>query len=314
MPPALTYIIVIALAAFVIFVPLFTGYQIFIHTLYRNDKRRRTRECTDNSIAGQKEMFRQGIEWREQRKDRITELHLVSDGLNLYGEYMDLGFDRCAVIIQGRTESLLYSYYFADAYARAGYNILTYDTRAHGLSDGKYITAGVTEYRDLLKWIDLIKERFAIKSFTVHGVCIGGATAVYAYCASKDKGLIKKLVTDGLFVNYYDIFRRHMTELKKPVLFFVHLTFLYARLCSGASIMSMTPYKSMPDIDIPILFIWSVKDNYCAEENNKRLFDACASSRKEIALFPEGRHSFVRYCNTEAYDRTLAGFLARNDD
>ena len=299
--------------ASVFFIVFFTAYQIFKNTLFRHPKKKRSRECADDATPEQRQAFILGSLWREEHLEAIEELRIENDGLNLYGEYVDFGYDKCAVIMQGRTESLLYSYFYADTYARGGYNILVMDTRAHGLSDGKYVTAGVKEHEDLLLWIELIRSRHSVASFLVHGVCIGGAAAIYAYCAAKKSSMIEKIVTDGLYINYYEIFKQHMIEFNKPVLFFVYLTFFYVRLLSGAGILKETPDRRMGEIDIPILFLWSRQDKYCSEENCLKLFDACASEHKQMKFFPLGGHSYVKYFNTEEYNRTIEEFLAAHD-
>ena len=296
-----------------IFMCFLVALMIFKNTLYRSGKRERSRDCVADALDEQKEMFRIGTEWSAQYKDITESLHIVHDGLNLYGEYINFGYDRCAVIIQGRTESLLYSYYYAEVYAKNGYNILTIDTRAHGLSDSNFLTAGIKEHGDLIAWLELIKEKYGIKSFTTHGICIGGATSIYAYCATKKDMLIDKMVVDGLYTSYYEIFKNHIIERKKPVFVFVYLTFFYTFLCTGANLLKYTPFKCMKEIDAPILFIWSEQDIYCVPEKGNELFEECASKYKEKRFFPVGRHSFVRYNDSEGYDKVISEFLKKND-
>ena len=99
-------------------------------------------------------MFNEGIAWANQYNNHRIPLEIENDGLKLKGEYLDFRSKKCAVILQGRTESLLYSYYFAKPYAEMGYNILVVDLRAHGLSDGKYQTGGIKESDDIVKWVN----------------------------------------------------------------------------------------------------------------------------------------------------------------
>ena len=304
---------VIAAVSFVgfwIIIYLLLVITIFYHIMYRNPKKR-TRECTNKKDEAQMRMFAEGTAWAEQFKDKTEQLHIVNEGLNLYGEYINFGFDKCAVILQGRSESLLYSYYFAGVYVKNGYNILVIDLRAHGLSDGKCITAGINESRDLVLWIKLINEKFHITDFTLHGICIGGAAAVYAYIKLKNEGssLVKRIVTDGLFYSFYELFKYHIKRFKQPAfpvlqsIFF--LTFVFAK----ARLFSETPIKYMKDIDIPILFIWSVKDIFCVKSKGEELFEACASKHKYLRFFPEGRHSHVRSTQEAEYDEVIDQFL-----
>ena len=313
---------------FMVFAGLFliclTAFIIFRKTLYRSPKKPRKREysvhkfhaSTEEKMAAPRKMFDEGTLWAEQFSDITDDLHIVNDNLNLYGQYINFGFDKCAVIIQGRTESLLYSYYFAEVYAKNDYNILVIDTRAHGLSDGKFVTAGVLEYRDVIKWIELVKDKYFINSFVIHGICIGAANAIYAYSEMKAKNdensrLIKKVVLDGTYSSYFEIFSRHHKERKKPVFPFVQLIFFYLYLATGARLLKKIPLKEIANLDIPTLFIYSKEDIYCTPEKNKQLFDACSSHDKEIRIFPKGRHSHVRINQPEDYDQTIDEFLKK---
>ena len=306
---------IIAAATFVIAGGIVVFFLIFImifyHTMYRNPKKKRVRECTNTKDDQQMRMFEEGSTWAKQYRDITKELHIVNDGLHLYGEYINLGFDKCAVILQGRTESLLYSYYFADVYAKNGYNILAVDVRAHGLSDGKYQTAGIKESDDLVLWIKLIREKYAINDFAIHGICVGGATAIYTYVKLKNEGVdfVKRIVTDGLYQSYYEMFKQNFKMRKKSVFPMLHLVFFLAFVLAKVRLFEETPMKYMRDIDIPILFIWSAKDIFCTKSKSEELFEACASKHKEICFFPEGRHSHVRSTQEAAYDDVVAKFL-----
>jgi alpha-beta hydrolase superfamily lysophospholipase len=264
-------------------------------------------------------MFREGISWSEKYNEKKEQLHIVSDGLNLYGEYINFGFDKCAIIMQGRGESLLYSYYFADVYAKNEHNILVVDVRSHGLSDGKYQTGGIKESDDLILWIKLINDRFNIADFTIHGICIGGATAIFTYCKLKNKGnsLLKRIVTDGLYINYYELYKAHFKVLKAPVPsriadYSIYAVFFLIFILAKVRPFKETPIKYMKDIDIPILFIWSAMDKFCIKTYSEELFKKCASEHKEICFFPKGRHSHVRASQKDEYDQVIAKFLQKH--
>jgi len=305
-------IILIVLAANYLVMDLVGSVLIFLMIIYRSPRTPRTRDCLETKNTEKIDMFAQGLEWSRKHVDRTKQLEVVSDGLKLYGEYVDFGYKQCAIILQGRTESLVYSYYYADVYANSGHNILVIDIRAHGLSDGKYHTSGIRESDDLIVWIDFMRKTYGIDDFTVHGVCVGGATAVYAYhkMLSRQSMPIRRIVTDGLFISNYEMFRRNMRDYWQPAFPTLHLAFLLARLLAKVDLFKETPIRYMPDIQIPVLFIWSVEDRYCLPAKGKQLFAACASDSKSMRFFPKGRHSHVRYCQPEAYDSVITDFLA----
>jgi len=301
------------LAGFGIIIYILLVITIFYNIMYRNP-RKRTRECTNKKDKEQMRMFAEGTAWAEQFKDIMEQLQIVNDGLNLYGEYINFGFDKCAIILQGRKESLLYCYYYADVYYKNGYNILVIDVRAHGLSDGKYYTAGVRESDDLVLWIKLINEKYHITDFTLHGICIGGATAVYTYVKLKNEGssLVKRIVTDGLFYSFYEVFKYNIKRFKQPAFPVLHSVFFLTFVFTKARLFTEIPFKYMKDIDIPILFIGSAKDFFCRKSKGEELFEACASKHKEVCFFPEGQHSHVRYTQEAEYDELIAKFLQKH--
>jgi len=291
---------------------------IFFNTSYRSPFKKRIRECTQKKDELQMRMFCEGVDWAEKNNDKREQLHIVSGGLNLYGEYINFGFDKCAIILQGRSESLLYSYYFADVYAKNGHNILVVDLRSHGLSDGKYQTGGIKESDDIVLWIKLINERYNINDFTIHGICIGGATAVYTYIKLKNEGkdLLKRIVTDGLYKSYYELFKAHPKAYKVPILPVVYaatyVVFFLIFILTKVRPFKETPLKYMKDIDVPILFICSVMDKFSTKPNSEELFKACASEYKEICFFPKGRHSHVRASQKVEYDELITKFLQKH--
>lgn len=310
-------ITLICLAAFVLFnllvLLILVPHVVFYNTVYRNPKKKRTRECTNRKDDDQVRMFEEGVAWAEAQGDRRIPLEITHDGLRLMGEYIDFGAKKCAVILQGRTESLLYSYYFAKPYADEGYNILVVDLRAHGLSDGKYQTGGIKESEDIVAWIHYVEERFHVESFLFHGICIGAATAVYAALALQDQGhpKVERIVTDGLYATYFEMFEKNFASYNKKAFPMLHLTFLLARLYTGVSFFRNKPIEAVARLDCPILLIYSREDAFCPKESCEKLFAACKNPESELAFFPHGRHSHVRSLNTEGYDRKIKEFISR---
>ena len=62
-------------------------------------------------------------------------------------------------------------------YHSLGYNVLVPYLRAHGPSEGKYISFGPMECMDIQKWIDRVNERIS-GSILIHGLSMGGGIAL----------------------------------------------------------------------------------------------------------------------------------------
>ena len=135
--------------------------RVYNEQLVKTDKEKWGRVCSCLENEEQVAMWESGIKWAQSRKDKMQEVHIVNDSLNLYGEYYRFSdSDKCVIILPGRCECLKYSYYFAYPYEQSGFNVLVIDSRAHGISDGIYNTIGLKEGEDLLCWTKFIIEKF----------------------------------------------------------------------------------------------------------------------------------------------------------
>ena len=120
-------------------------------------------------------MFDLGMDWARENETHKRPVSIENEGLKLAGEYFDFGHKRCAIIFPGRTESLYYSYYFAQPYAEAGCNILVVDSRAHGLSEGKYNYCGTREWSDVIAWSRFAHDRLGCSDVVLHAASASAA-------------------------------------------------------------------------------------------------------------------------------------------
>ena len=257
-------------------------------------------------------MFDIGIEWEKQYHSYKVPVEVVSDGLKLVGEYFDFGSDTSVIIIAGRMESLLYSYYFAEPYRRLGYNILVIDNRAHGLSEGKYLSLGAKEYRDILRWGELLHDRFHQKSIVIHGICIGSCVGLFALCSRDCPDYFKAMAAEGMFTTFKDSFVNHLIDGHHPVQPATFLVTLYIRIFAGADVVHDGPLYRIDQLKKPILFLHSKEDVFSLPSEVQQVYDRCTSEKK-LVWFEKGAHSRVRINATQRYDETVIDFFDRLD-
>ena len=212
------WILIWAAAFFLIIAPVFLiPAGLYVILLVRTRKSKWRRKCSlpkDKEIT---EMFYVGLDWAEKYSAGRREVDVYSGKYHLFGEYFDLGFDRAAIIIAGRTESLLYSYYFAEPYRRAGYNVLVIDNRSHGKSDGRLNSLGYNEHRDILRWAQMLHDDLGNKQVYLHGICIGASNALFALTADDCPDYMQGMTSEGMFTTFYESLYYHIKEAKQPV-------------------------------------------------------------------------------------------------
>ena len=309
-------IVGILLALGLLFSIVFTfiiAYIVYSKTLMRGKSGTWGREhCSEPGCVPLETMWNRGLEWEKHNKSFIKELEIRSkDGLKLVAEWFDYGFDKTVIILPGRRETLIYSYYYANPYKESGVNVLVIDQRAHGLSEGKYSTGGIKEAEDVSLWMKYLHDELGQKTIYLHGVCVGTCCASIV-CTKYKTDYLKAVILDSMFISYKEIYKNHYLESGHklfPVYYEIWFWFNFFTKCN---INDSKPEKYMPKFDLPVLFIWGDKDVYCLPEKSKILYEKCASKQKEIAWFNGAEHSRVRLNDENRYDGLISDFLARN--
>lgn len=301
-------------AMLVITLPL--SKKVYHDQLVRTTAEKWGRVCSAPENEEQLAMWNAGIAWAQPRKDRCREVCIENEGLKLWGEYFDFGHDRCVIILPGRCECLIYSYYFAAPYEKAGFNILVVDSRCHGKSDGKYSTSGVKESSDVVAWARFAHDSLGNRNVCLHGICIGTSAGVLALNRPDCPDYISTLVTEGCYVSLRETFKRHMMADNRPLFPVLDMVMLRLNKATGIHIYRDTPLRGMKRLrkDLRVLFLYGKKDIFSIPEKSQILFDACTAGDKKLVWFEKGGHSHLRINNTEAYDHAIMEFLSSSDE
>ena len=305
------YILLIVLGALLLFVvaPTFL-IAIRVHQvlLKRERPEKWSRACTFPEIPGAQEMFDRGLVWARANAHRMREVSVVSEGLRLCGEFYDFGFDKTAILLPGRAESLTFCYFFAPPYPDLGYNVLVVDPRAHGHSEGKYSCAGTREYRDLLRWTVYAHTDLHSRKVLYHGICIGSATSLYALTSPEVPDYVEGMVAEGMFTSFPEIYRTHMIAQHRPVYPVLWEGMWLLHLRAGVSPYKLCPEKRIGTLCRPILMLCGREDIYSLPDKSQRLYDLCQAD-KTIVWFDHGDHSHLRLADPEKYDGAVAAFV-----
>ena len=303
------WIIIFALIFIFIILPApILSFVLYSILLIRTSPKKWGRECSIPEDEEYKRMFDIGIAWDEKYKRYKQPVEIKSDGLRLVGEFFDFGSKKSVIIIAGRMESLLYSYYFAEPYRKMGFNVLVIDNRAHGLSEGRYLSLGAKEYRDIIRWGEMLRDRFDQRDIVLHGICIGSCTALYAMVSDECPDCFRAMVAEGMYTTFCDSFVNHMKDGRHPVQPFTWFVMKYVRIFGKADVVHDGPIYRIDKLKKPILFIHSKEDVFSLPEEAQRVYDRC-NSEKKLVWFDKGAHSRVRINAPERYDATVTDFM-----
>ena len=124
-------------------------------------------------------------------------LTIVShDSLRMEGVYYDCGSKKTMIWVHGYTSHAERESAFPGLFYRGlGFNVLIPYLRAHGPSEGQYISFGPLECRDLQIWVRKINEMIPDGQILIHGISMGGG--IVLDLATVPMQNVKCLVSDA---------------------------------------------------------------------------------------------------------------------
>lgn len=127
------------------------------------------------------------------------------DGLKLKAVFYPGTTDKTVIWIHGYTSHAERESAFPGLfYHSLGYNVLVPYLRAHGPSEGKYISFGPLEAMDMKRWISRVNERIP-GSILLHGLSMGGGIALDL--ASMELDNVKCILADAPTFSIPEFFR-----------------------------------------------------------------------------------------------------------
>lgn len=196
----------------------------------------------------------------------------------------------------------------APALLARGIDVLAFDLRAEGSSEGDLQTFGADEQWDVLGAVAEAQRRGA-RSVGVLGFSLGAAASVLAAARSTD---IAALVTDSAFADLSATLRHELAvndHLPGPAVDYGLLLF---RLLSGVDPSTVSPVRAIDALgDRPVLLIQGDADSTVEPADLDRLARA-AGTRAERWLVPGGQHARSYYADPAGYVARVVAFFDRS--
>jgi pimeloyl-ACP methyl ester carboxylesterase len=189
--------------------------------------------------------------------------------------------------------------------ARHGYNILMFDMRGHGESEGDHISAGFLERKDLLGAIDYAKQKGA-SSIGILGFSMGGATALLTAAESTD---IKAVIADSTYADLEEIINYQFSQRSNLPSFFIPAILFMNRVLYGIDFTAVKPVEAIKTASCPVLIIVGGQDDTVTVEQAQRLKDASSNPESRIWIVPEARHAGAYIARPQEYINRAEGFF-----
>lgn len=232
------------------------------------------------------------------------------DGLSLCAQFIPCENARGTIILfHGYRSNSLHDFSGVLTYYHSlGLNILMCDHRAHGESEGKYITFGVLERYDALAWIEEHNKRIGKDTpVLLDGISMGGATVVYAAGLELPENVVG-LMDDCGYASPKDQIIYVMGLMKIPVFPFYYIANAFCRLLAGFSFSDVDGRVEISKTKLPCMFIHGEADDFVPCGMGRQCHDAC-TSKKKIFICKGAGHGMSYITETEKCKKFLREFL-----
>ena len=234
----------------------------------------------------------------------------TSDKLTLRGVWIPArGSDKAVIILHGHGSSYDFDVYRSPALHAAGFNVLLFDFRAHGRSEGNRMTFGYEEQKDVAAAIEFVHKR-GMKHVGLLGFSYGGMASMISTPKSPD---VEAVISDGGPARIRTAIAARGVEMGFPLWLTKPLAWLIISMTSlrlGVNLFRYEPIQWVGKITPrPILFIHGDLDQYLPDFDD---LYAAASTPKELWRLPDAGHTNASQLYPEEHTRRVVEFFSQN--
>lgn len=231
------------------------------------------------------------------------------DGLKLAGRYYNNNSSCTIFLFHGYRSSGIHDFSCAvEMYYKMGFNVFLADQRAHGKSEGRLITFGVKESKDVVTWVELINANFSPKQVIITGISMGATTVLLSLYHKLPENVVG-VIADCGFTSPADIIEKvGRDSYKVNAHFFIPFLDMACKIIGRFSITNISTVNAVNKTNLPILLIHGKKDNFVPCEMSEQTFAVCKENCR-IFLSEEAGHGMSFLTDTEALLTELKSFL-----
>jgi dipeptidyl aminopeptidase/acylaminoacyl peptidase len=196
---------------------------------------------------------------------------------------------------------------------RAGLNVLVFDGRGHGQSEGRFVTYGYVERRDVEVALEWLVENQQIDNARI-GLAGESMGAAIALQVAVNNPLVRAVWADSPFASLRRLageFVQRVTRLPRAVLDPVVWTTFQVAGYRGKFKADVTPLAQAGEISCPVFVVHGTADQLITTEHSQNIYDALPG-KKELWLVEGARHARAARHFKHEYARRITQFFSEN--
>lgn len=237
-----------------------------------------------------------------------------TDGITLRGWFLPAKDSSQTIIFlhgfqSNRLQPGLPALELAGSLVESGFNVLMFDLRNSGESDGDVTTLGYHEVKDVygaVQWLKSERAEYA-ERLGVIGFSMGAVTAIMA---ALNEPAIEAVVADSPFSDLRSYLETNMpiwTGLPNFPFTWTILAILPPLI--DLDVDTVSPRTVIPNLSQPVLIIHTDGDDVIPASESEIIAAAGRPDRTELWMVPGTRHVGARAVDPAVYDARIAGFF-----
>jgi dipeptidyl aminopeptidase/acylaminoacyl peptidase len=195
-------------------------------------------------------------------------------------------------------------------FLHARFNLLLFDFRYFGESDGAYTTAGILETRDVTAAVKYLKSREDVDPTRIGAMGFSLSASSFILARNQD---LKAIVADSAYASLEKVVQRQFFFLPGPSKWpFVFLTKVYARLLLGVQLSDAVPADVVGELKIPLLLIHGDADSQIPVEHSHDIHVKANPETTELWIVQGADHGFAHALKGYEYEIRVREFFERH--
>jgi uncharacterized protein len=188
-------------------------------------------------------------------------------------------------------------------YAAKGFEVIAYDSRAHGESTGEVCTYGFYEKQDLRRVLDAVQEPVVLM-----GSSLGAAVALQE---AADDPRVRAVVAAESFSDLRTIAVERAPKVLTEDM--IRRAFDIAAREGKFEIDAVSPLEAAHRISVPVLLVHGAADEATRPEHSRRIYEALAGPKRLLIVDGAGHNQSLSAATWDVIDQWLDTVLSEAD-
>ncbi len=190
------------------------------------------------------------------------------------------------------------------------FNILLFDFRYFGESEGWYTTAGLLETRDVDAAVSYLKRRADVNRARIGAMGFSMSAAAFMLARHSDIGAI---VADSPYATLEGLVARQFFFFPGPTKWpFVALTKVYARLLLGVKVADAAPAEAVKRLMTPLLIVHGNADSQIPVAHTQQIQANANPDTTEVWIVEGADHGLAHAFAGDLYELRVRRFFERH--